>query len=436
MFSCFFFLAAVFSLTAGTPKYVFYFIGDGMGQPQVEMARRYYGKLNMDQLPVRGSLRTSNVFFGITDSAAAGTALACGVKTINGRLGLDAEGKPVRSVAVDAKQAGKKVAILTTVGINNATPAAFYAHVMKRSESRKILEQYPAAGFDILAGYGVDGMKHDAKLTDFVTGASYRKDNTTAAATGSAESLEKYGIRVIHKNENEFFNMKTLKNPVVVYFNFKYEITRGKSKVRPLSAYVKKSIELLKDHPQGFFMMAEGGAIDKACHINDGAAMLLELREFDRAIGKALEFYRKHPDDTLIIVTADHHTGGLSFYGNKIPADYTANAEGTIYQAYGIKNTDSFADIMTRLKKKNISVGKTDLARLKYIYAHTNEKNRAATMNEAIRCMIDFRSGIYWTTGSHTNEEVNVFAIGRQAEQFSGTRENSELGKMMKALYK
>ena len=83
-----------------------------------------------------------------------------------------------------------------------------------------------------------------------------------------------------------------------------------------------------------------------------------------------------------------------------------------------------------------ISVGKTDLARLKYVYSRTNEKNRAATMNEAIRCMIDFRSGIYWTTGSHTNEEVNVFAIGRQAEQFSGTRENSELGKMMKALYK
>lgn len=421
----------VFNLSAA-PKYVFLFIGDGMGKSQVELARHYYGKLHMDRLPVRGSVMTSNLAGGVTDSAAAGTALACGIKTINGRLGMDAEGKTVDSVAKIAKKQGCKVAILTTVGVNNATPAAFYAHALKRSESRKILEQFPLSGVDILAGYGIDGFKADADLSSFVTGATYR-EKAIPDQVCSTPRLPQRGIQIINQNENEFFQKKNLQTPVLVAFPFGFEAERRGKNVRTLSRYLEKSIELLEKHPQGFFMMAEGGAIDRACHINDAAAMLLEIREFDLAIGKALDFYRKYPAETLIVVTADHDTGGLALMNCSIPENYT-DVEGRIFSAYGIQASDTWDCILKRLADRRISLGTIEKQKLEYVFRKAG-KDKVSILNETIRCLIDFRSGIYWTTGSHTNKEVDLYAIGCGSEVFAGRQENSEVGMKLKALY-
>lgn len=406
------------------PKYVFYFIGDGMGKPHVDLARMVFGKLNMDSLPVRGSVSTVNALRKTTDSAAAGTALACGSKTLNGRLGIDANGKELESVAVVAKKHNARVAIMTTVGVNNATPAAFYAHVFKRGESKKIMEQYPASKFDILMGYGVDGLRKNVKQEDFLSGKAYLHN-----VSGNADNLKGSGIRIINKNEQDFFGLKKLDSPILVYFSFGTEYMRGTSKIHPFSAYLQKAVELLQDSPNGFFIMAEGGHIDHGGHANNGQMMLGELKEFDRAIGKALEFYKKHPNETLIVVTADHHTGGLSWSGKVLP-DYCSLAPEYI----NITNKDNADTISQKLEKSNIKSTPEEKKLLAKAFAAG--KKRVTQVRAAIRRMLDKRSGIKWSTTGHTADEVYLFAIGIGAQRFSGHQENNEVALKLKSLYK
>lgn len=411
--------AALFVLAAGcvtapdsrpSPKYVFLFIGDGMGKPHVDLARQLFGTLNMDALPVRGSVSTANVTRGVTDSAASGTAFACGVKTRNSRLGIDADGKNVDSCAVLAKRRGRRVAILTTVGVNNATPAAFYAHVMTRGEGQKIMDQFPASGFDILAGSGIDGMRKDVRPEDFLTGKAYR----LGAVSGNAEAVKGQGIRVIAEDDAPFFALKNLESPVLVY----------SARRRPLDDYVRKSIDLMKDCPAGFFMMAEGGRIDHGAHDNNGQYMLNELKMFDAAVGRALEFYRQHPAETLIVVSADHNTGGLTLSGKaaKNYADLTP-------EKLKITGNESAGEAVKKLAACGIVC--TDAEKASLEQAVKKQKNCV----RAVRRIIDARSGISWKTTGHTADEVYLFAIGAGAEVFAGHQENSDVGSSLKALF-
>ncbi len=398
-------------LCGAEPKYVFLFIGDGMGKPHVDLARQLFGKLNMDQLPVRGSVSTVNAKKTTTDSAASGTAYACGVKTLNGRLGLDAEGKSVDSCAVLAKRQGRRAAILTTVGANNATPAAFYAHVMHRSESRKIMEQFPASGIDILCGSGIDGMKKGIKQEDFLSGKAYQ----TAGTQGNAAALDGKGILVIAQKDQSFFAMKQLNGPVFVY-------SKGTDN---LAAYVKKSIELMQDCPKGFFMMAEGGHIDHGGHGNNGQYMLEELKKFDLAVGEAMKFLAQHPEETLIVVSADHHTGGLVLSGKPSP-DYTK-------QKIKVDKKDSVKTLEEKLSAIGITCTaqeKADLAK-----ASASGKNQKGNMEQAVRRVVDTHSGIAWKTKGHTSDEVYLFAAGCGADRFAGKQENSDVGAKMKAIF-
>ncbi|MBO7146922.1 MAG: alkaline phosphatase [Lentisphaeria bacterium] len=425
----------VVKTTEKNPKYVFYFIGDGMGKNHIRMARCYYGKLNLDSFPVRASVITANASRTTTDSAASGTALACGVKTTNGSIGMDASGKPVDSVAILAKRQGKKVALLTTVGVNNATPAAFYAHVKHREEVQQIIQQFPDTGIDILCGYGMDvHRKHSA--ADYLSGKAYELPTTAATTTAAvpAATQKNTRVRVINQDESEFFRLRQLTVPVLVYFNFGYEIERKKQSVRPLSAYVSKCIDLLKNHPDGFFLMAEGGKIDHAAHGNDGASMLYELKEFDNAIGIALEFYRKYPAETLIVVTADHNTGGPVFTGN-IPPHYL-KVNGGLDHAYGIGKGHTLPMIRKNLCQRGWNLTEEEVQALQIADVRASRgKNRESHLNRAIRHIIDLRCGIFWSTRSHTGEDVDLFAIGCMSGKFTGRMENSEVGRKMKSLY-
>jgi len=402
----------VFQLSADGPKYVFYFIGDGMGKNHVDFAEKFFGGLHMKTFPVQGALVTSSVLRTTTDSAAAGTALACGVKTRDGVLGLDADGKPVESVAVLAKKNGYAVGILTTESPDHATPAAFYAHVPKRGEYKKIMEQIPDSKFDIVMGYGMRGDKEPA-ASDF---------------------LKKAGMNVICKEESEFFSLKTLEKPTAVYFTFGYEADRADSKVRPLSSYVEKSIGLLeKAGSKGFFMMVEGAKIDHNGHANDGPGMLLELIEFDRAIGKALEFYKKHPQNTLIVVTADHNTGGLIVSGN-VPKSYV-DVSGSISRSFGLTENDTTESAEKKISAKGFSLTAVEKDALVRAVGRLEGNKKAQALNHTARRIIDTKYGISWPTIGHTNEDVYLFAIGKGADAFGMRQENSELGMKMKSLY-
>lgn len=455
--SLLFFLQACATATQADshpPKYVFLMIGDGMGQNPVKLAR-IHAKLNMDAMPVKGELQTNNVFDKTTDSAAAATALACGVKTYNGALGLDKDKKPVESSAALAKKAGYKVGLLTTVTFNHATPAGFYAHVEKRSEYAKIASQAYASNYDLIMGYGVSGLKEAV----------------------AAEDAEKAGLQVFNKNQDAFFALNAILKPTLVFKHFGYEMNRPKTDdtsralneyateavellavekptvitrnpsygtpvrdaVRPLNEYTAKAIELLyKDNPKGFFLMVEGGKIDLGGHSNDTYAMMTELLEFDQAVARALEFYKKHPEDTLIVVTADHNTGGLTLpekLSADLPAEIAENNTNFNGRKFSFKKDETIQSIEEKLAKlgiRNLTAAEKE-SFVKIL--KSNSKNKIDALNRNALRIADARIGITWTTKGHTPHNVYIFAIGKGAEQFSGVQPNSNVGRIMKSFY-
>ncbi len=244
-------------------------IGDGMGSEHVWAAWLYNGsKLNITSLPVTGFSITTSASHAITDSAAGGTAIACGCKAINGQLGLDAEGRAVESLAARMRKAGKATGIVVTKSVTDATPAAFYAHVKSRKDTPAIAAALLEAGFDVVAGGG------SADFTDEQRAELEKKTRMLElAAPGECESPDKRGDWMPRQ--------------------------------------VEKALRVLEKDKDGFFLMIEGSKIDMEAHTKDLKGVIQETLDFDQAVGVVLEWMKKHPD-TLLVVTADHQTGGLS----------------------------------------------------------------------------------------------------------------------------
>lgn len=247
-------------------------IGDGMGMEHVWAAWLCNkGTLNITALPVTGISVTTSASHTITDSAAGGTAIACGCKAINGQLGLTPEGKAVDSLAVYMRRAGKATGIVVTKSVTDATPAAFYAHVESRNDTPAIAKALVAAGFDVVAGGGAGDFTEEQKKSLAQTCTLLE-----LAAPGECEPASRRGDWL------------------------------------PLT--VAKALRVLEKDEDGFFLMVEGSKIDISAHANDLPETVREVLDFDRAVGVVLDWMKQHPD-TLLVVTADHQTGGLSLLG-------------------------------------------------------------------------------------------------------------------------
>ena len=367
-------------------KYVFYFIGDGMGFNHVSVTEYWLGytegifdsrPLAFSNFPVLGWAVTHSASNLITDSAAAGTALSTGSKTDNGMLGVDSDTTALESIAGKIHDAGYKVGISSTVGINHATPGAFYGHSASRSNYYDIAMEIPASGFEFFAGGGViestgeDGDK--ASVYDFI---------------------EKNGY-VIAEGMDEFHGMKASAGKMLLLQEdgrMKTELPYAidmKDGDMTQADLVKASIDFLYDgNGQGFFVMSEGGRIDWASHGNDTKAMILETLSLSDAVAEAIKFYNEHPDETLIVVTADHETGGL-----------TMSWESG-YNVYfdKIENIDKSKDFASDEERREM-----------------DEASHAAHIG--------------WTTGDHSGANVPVFAIGAGSSLFSGRMDNTEIPK-------
>ena len=244
-------------------------IGDGMGSEHVWAAWLYNGsRLNITTLPVTGFSITSSASHGITDSAAGGTAIACGCKAINGQLGLDAEGRAVESLAARMRKAGKATGIVVTKSVTDATPAAFYAHVKSRKDTPAIAAALVDAGFEVVAGGGADDFTEEQRAE-----LEKKTRMLELAAPGECEAPDKRGDWMPRQ--------------------------------------VEKALRVLETDKDGFFLMVEGSKIDMEAHSKDLKGVIQETLDFDQAVGVVLEWMKKHPD-TLLVVTADHQTGGLS----------------------------------------------------------------------------------------------------------------------------
>jgi alkaline phosphatase len=289
-------------------------IGDGMGLNQVAVARLkavgVRGKLHMERMPVMGLVRTHSANALVTDSAAAGTALGAGIKTNNGMLGMDPDEQPYYSILEAAQARGMATGLVVTAGITHATPASFAAHVKSRKMEALIAEQLLANRVNVLFGGGRkfflpksqpgSGRKDDKDLIAQAQKAGYAYVET-AAQLRSTRAPRMLGL-----------------------FHLKAMTTEAPEPSLPLMT--RKALRALRQAGgrKGFFLMVEGSQIDWACHGHDVDSMIRQTLLFDQAVERAVEFALRD-GHTLVIVTADHETGGLTFTGGKTPTEPTVH---------------------------------------------------------------------------------------------------------------
>lgn len=439
---------------AGKPaKYVFLFIGDGLGIPQRMAAEKFARvRLGIDDFPAQGITTTHANDRFITGSAASATALSAGQKTNIGMIAMDPDMRPVKTLAEMAKEKGMKVGVVSSVSIDHATPAAFYAHVPKRSMYHEIDHMLAESDVDFFGGGGLKDP------------AGKKSKNPQGDALAKAE---KNGFQVV--SDREAFMRLTKKDGRVLAWNknlpdgkaLPYAMDQNPGEDISLIEFTAKAIELL-DNDKGFFLMVEGGKIDWACHANDATAAVTNTIEFDKAVQKAVDFYHKHPKETLIVVTGDHECGGL-----------TLGFAGTEYETYfellsgqNVSFQKFTDEVVVSLKEKNASFedakpiitkhfglkfegGEKDMlvlnefeaGQVKDAFARSmkGEQEKADEpgtyllyggydpLTVTLTHILNQKAGLGWTSYKHTGVPVSTSAMGLGAEVFNGYYDNTDV---------
>lgn len=468
----------------GTPKYVFVFIGDGMSYPQIQSAAYYTGKdaagivdvvkksenpsdspemkaLSFYQFPIAGSASTYDATSFAPDSASTATSIFTGYKTHSSSINVDITKKiKYRTIAEQLRDQKKyKIGVISTVNLNHATPAATYAHQASRKSNYPIGQELVSSNFEYFAGGALmdpqDKNKDKTSIYDLAKNAGYKVcfDQKSAAALKNGDKALVIAETLADSDSMSYDNDR-------------------KEGEWALRDYVRKGIEVL-DNKTGFFMMVEGGKVDWACHANDARSSIADTLALSEAVEEAISFYNKHPKETLILVTADHETGGLTI--GYAGTDYNlffrtldsqkisyAKFDSDYVSAYK-KNGTSFEAVMKDVEKlfglkmpgadgsnKNGGLVLTDyeLSRIKTAYEKTikNDNNRSQMeydiygtyepLTITITHILNAKSGLGWTSNSHTGLPVPVFALGAGQEEFKGFYDNTEIYKKLAKLTK
>lgn len=496
--------AAQTSEAEGTiPKYVFLFIGDGMSYPQIQMTNYFLSanaaqenpemvtvdgeekqalssknNLTMLSFPVSGSAQTYDSTSFAPDSASTATSIATGYKTWSGSINVSTDfTQEYETIAEKLKnQKDYKIGIISSVNINHATPAAFYAHQESRSNYYEIGEEMIESGFDYFAGgallepTGPDEDKED--LYARAEQAGYQVVRTQAEAEALTADSGKALLIDEHLADSDSMA-------------YGLDLQEGQWS---LADYVDKGIEVL-DNDTGFFMMVEGGKIDWACHANDAGSTLSDTIELDEAVEQAVEFYKEHPDETLILVTGDHETGGLTIgyagtdydtfltnFNNqkisyaKFDSDYVAKYKeektdfdtvmNDVTELFGLMAPAEEGAEETMEKDNanqhpesdddgNLYMTQYEYDLLKEAYettmTRTGEEEEFAQdeyikygsyepLTVTITHILNNKSGINFGSYAHTGLPVEVLAMGVGQDEFVGYYDNTDIYKKMAAL--
>ena len=439
--------AAALAAQAAKPvKYVFLFIGDGMSIPQrmtaEELARINTGKgLAINSMPHQALTTTRSANSFITDSAASGTAIACGSKTNNGMIGMDPKGGRLKSVAEVARDSGRKVGILTSVTLNHATPAAFYGHNRSRGNYYDLGLDLVESGFDFFGGGGI--AECDDKKAKSYKGDIY-------------EIAEGRGYTVVRKDMKALAALKPGCGKVIATGAdgaLMYNLDAPDSP--RIADFTKRAIELL-DNERGFFIMVEGGKIDWMCHANDAATVMAEVADFDNAVKVALEFARKNPRDTLVVVTGDHETGGLTmgFAGTAYNSYIDRlNAQKRSREAFNSASkklagggkdiefedvipllSESFGFVFDEDSESPLALSEAERGELEKAFGRWKKDVSKGALSLAAAKILNNKAGLAWTSDAHTALPVETSAQGAGAEVFSGTIDNTDIAKILKEL--
>ncbi|HIQ39330.1 MAG TPA: alkaline phosphatase [Methanothermococcus okinawensis] len=386
-------------------KNIIVLIGDGMGFSQVEITRLCYGHLNMEDMSYLGYELTDSLSGPVTDSAAAGTAIATGFKTYNGMISTIKIGDKVVNVTTLlelAKYSGKATGLVTTTRITHATPAVFASHVEDRDMEKEIARQLIEKRVNVLFG-----------------GGKREFDNNTL------KLAEDIGYKVIYtKEELEDIDGKYVLG-LFSDSHIPYVLDRNTDTVGLLDM-TKKAIALLEKDPDGFFLMVEGGRIDHACHANDIASVVAETKEFDDVVGYCLDYARKNKN-TLVIVLADHETGGLGIgidYGDPIDEKVILDIKAsTGKMAKEIRKGEDPRKVI----KKYTGLDLTD-EEVDRIKEAMNSGNKYALGN-AVGEIISEKVGVRFISHKHTGTPVPILVYGPGEEYFRGFRHHIDTSK-------
>eukprot|EP01116_Phalansterium_solitarium_P000902 TRINITY_DN10746_c0_g1_i2.p1 TRINITY_DN10746_c0_g1~~TRINITY_DN10746_c0_g1_i2.p1 ORF type:complete len:526 (-),score=167.86 TRINITY_DN10746_c0_g1_i2:346-1890(-) len=402
--------------TTATPKNIIFMIGDGFGPASLTFARTVSGApLTLDSILV-GNVQTFSYTNDITDSAAGATAYACGKKTSNIAIGVDHLDVPCGTLLEAARRKGMKTGLVATSRITHATPAGFSAHVVERDMEQLIAKQQVDAQVDVMFGGGAmfyRNLGDHLNLTDY--------------------AIHQRGYNVITTPQEL---AGPLRLPVIGLFaqsHMTWEIDRNATQQPSLVEMAERAINLLSENSgdSGFFLMIEGSRIDMAAHNNDPFAHNGEILMYDKTIKLVKDWVSAHPDETLMVSTADHETGGLTLGLN------FKNLSYPVYEWYPdvvSKGTASCEKIAALLSAAGANItqiyaqyaGVTDLSddEAAAVMAAKGTEN----FIRFVAAPISYRAKIGWTTFGHTGVDVNLYAYGVGADEMRGNFNNIDVG--------
>jgi alkaline phosphatase len=468
---------------AANPKYVFFFLGDGMSAAQIQAAAAFQSgnedraetlrapgsRLHMTQLPVTGLAETFADNRFITDSAAAATAIACGSKTRPGTLGRStALDTSYRSIAELVQAQGRAIGMISSAPLSHATPAGYYANVNSRDSYCEIGYQAAQSGFDFFGGARFSKLDSDKNAGKVVLKQAF----TDAGYTTLTDKEE-----VLQLADKELGKVICSVATSHDGSSMPFAIDRPKENFT-LAQITQVAINYLQNDPEGFFILVEGGKIDWACHENDAATALLDLIAFDDAVGVARDFLAQHPSETLLIVTGDHETGGLGlgFKGNSyqtklsllkgqkksgqqfymqdmtayrqkhpwtgVDCNIDADMKALIESTFGLEwsgLSEYQQELLEKAYDASFGLVKADGRPSGYDLevetdVHYLSYGDKDPLTITLTHILNNEAGLQWTTTSHTAAPVPVMADGAGAELFVGFYDNTDIAKKLSVL--
>ena len=438
-------------------KYVFYFIGDGMGVNEVIGTNLYnqangQENVNFTSFPVVNFITTVSANSLVTDSSAAGTALATGVKINNSVVGVDPDGNPTPNLTEWAHAAGFGTGVATSVGVNHATPGSFVAHSKSRNNYEEIALQMIDSPVDFMAGSTFLVQRntgHDAAYFE------HKADSASITIYKGPGAIQ--GI--------DFSKPRVLCLSAKAEDSLPYAIDRKEGDTQ-LADFTDAGIRYLESRygKKGFFFMIEGGKIDYAGHGNDAATCFQEVNDMAQSVDLALTFLARYPKETLIVITADHETGGLmlgsgryEMHPERLAKQHACVDELTnLFRAQFFPTdkpfkTPSWDAVKGFFNEQlglwgEVEVNQRTEGELKEIYDRTFGKGGDRNLTEENLYSSNFRivadvvraldraAGYQWSFGSHSGSPVGLYVTGACAEEFNTVKDNTEIAPLIAKL--
>ncbi|WP_087973495.1 alkaline phosphatase [Oceanobacillus rekensis] len=395
---------------------VIYMIPDGFSSDYASNYRVYKGEDAIWDKHLKGAFTTYSANSDITDSAAAGTAMATGEKTNNGVIGLDPEGNELKTILEASQEEGKASGLVATSTISHATPAAFASHVESRNNETEISRQLVESGVDVMLGGGKDyflpasegGKQEELNLIEQAEEQGYEFVETRDALLDSNDIDVEDGEKLLGLFAGDALSP---------------ELHRGETEEPSIAEMTGSAIDVLEEDKDGFFLVVEGSQIDWAGHDNDAAWAMSDVAAFEEAVEEAIEF-AEEDGNTLVVVAGDHDTGGM-----------TTGSNGQMdLNAAVLQNVTATGDHMAAQLNENRS-NVNEVVNTYTGFDLTEEEaqyiQEANNASFAINKVVSDRATIGWSSTNHTGADIPVYAYGPTADKFVGFHDNTDLPKII-----